>query len=41
MGREEDHNVATFLFWKLLKSGFDILGDSLMWRERDKRTQGL
>jgi len=29
MGREEEHNIATVLFWKVLESSFDILGDSL------------
>jgi len=32
MRRKEQHNVATVLFWKFLESGFDILGDSLVWR---------
>jgi hypothetical protein len=30
--REEEHNVATILFWKFLESGFDVLGDSLVWK---------
>jgi hypothetical protein len=29
MGREEEHNIATLLFWEFLESSFDILGDSL------------
>jgi hypothetical protein len=33
MGGEEEHGVAMFLF-KFLESCFDILGDSLIWRER-------
>ncbi len=35
MGREEEHNVTTVLFWKVLESSFDILGDSLVGRGRD------
>jgi hypothetical protein len=35
MGREEEYNVATVLFWKVLESSFDILGDSLVRRGRD------
>jgi hypothetical protein len=31
MGGEEEHDIATLLFWKLLESRFDILGDSLVW----------
>jgi len=34
MGREEEYNVATVLFWKVLESSFDILGDSLVERGR-------
>lgn len=30
MGREEEHDVATLLFWEFLESNFDILGDSLV-----------
>jgi hypothetical protein len=35
MGGEEEHNIATLLFRKFLESGFDILGDGLVWRYRD------
>jgi hypothetical protein len=30
MGREEEHNIATLLFWEFLESSLDILGDSLV-----------
>jgi hypothetical protein len=39
MGGEEEHGTATFLL-KFLESRFDILGDSLIWRERNKRAEG-
>jgi hypothetical protein len=39
MGGEEEHGIATFLL-KFLESRFDILGDSLIWRERNKRAEG-
>jgi hypothetical protein len=32
MGRKEEHDVAAVLFWEFLESGFDILGDSLVWK---------
>jgi hypothetical protein len=35
MGREEEHNVITLLFWEFLESNLDILGDSLVWRPKD------
>jgi hypothetical protein len=33
MGREEQNDIAALLLWEFLESGFDILGDSLAWRE--------
>jgi hypothetical protein len=35
MGREEEHDIATLLFWEFLESNFDVLGDSLAWRQKD------
>jgi hypothetical protein len=32
MGREEEHSIATLLFWEFLESSFDILRDSLVRR---------
>ncbi len=34
MGREEEHHIATLLFWEFLESSFDVLRDSL-GAERD------
>jgi hypothetical protein len=35
MGREEEHSIATLLFWEFLESSFDILRDGLVRREGD------
>ena len=40
MGREKQHNIATFVLWESLESSFDILGDGLVQIEGYKWVQG-